>query len=64
MLTFLKTAAAVFVMFLLVPLVVLCATGSWRHAVHAFKRYLVAMSVLAAMGAGVGVLMILAGMLG
>lgn len=64
MLTFLKTAAACLAMLMLVPLIMLCATGSWRHAAHAFKRYMLAMGVLVALGGGVGVLMILAGLMG
>lgn len=46
MITFLKTAAVIACMVAIIPLAVWAGSGSWRHAVHATKGYLIAMGVL------------------
>jgi hypothetical protein len=50
MLTFLKTAAVIFVMTLIIPLAVWAGSGSWRSGLYAFKRYMQLMGGL--FGAG------------
>lgn len=50
MLTFLKTAAVIAAMFLIIPLAVWAGSGSWREALRAFKSYTLIM--LAFFGAG------------
>jgi hypothetical protein len=55
----LKFVAAAGAMVALVPLIVWGATGNWRHALYALRRYLVIMAWLAALGGGLGLLMAL-----
>lgn len=45
----------------LVPLFVLGATGSWRHAWHALREYAVALGILVVIGGGIGVLALVTG---
>lgn len=46
MLTAAKTVLAILALAAIVPLFVLGATGSWRHAMHALREYGVAMALL------------------
>lgn len=43
MLSFLKMVAVLFCMFLIIPLTVWAGSGNWRHALQAFKQYLLIM---------------------
>lgn len=40
MITLLKTFAAIFCMFLIIPLAVWGGSGNWRHGLQAFVAYL------------------------
>ncbi|MEL4181240.1 hypothetical protein [Roseateles sp. PN1] len=58
--TAVKTALAIFVMTLIVPLMVWGGSGSWRHALHALKWYWIimgAMVLIVSTFAGFAVLM-------
>jgi hypothetical protein len=46
MLTFVKTVGAILGLSLIIPLAVWAATGNWRHGLHGFKRYWIAMSFI------------------
>jgi hypothetical protein len=50
MLTFLKMAAVLFCMTLIIPLAVWGGSGNWRHALAAFKTYLKIMGCIYAAG--------------
>ncbi len=53
LLAFLVCAA----MFAIVPLMVWGGSGSWRHALRAFKQYLLILGGLVVLGGGLGLLM-------
>lgn len=55
MLTFLKTAAIIACMVLIIPLCVWGGSGSWRHGLEALKQYL---TIMAVAFASVGVLVL------
>lgn len=46
LLTFLKTLAALAALVAIVPLMVWAGSGSWRHALHATKEYLLSMGLI------------------
>ncbi len=48
----------------LVPLIVWGATGSWRHAMLALRRYVVIMLGFVVVGGGLGLAMVASGLLG
>lgn len=50
----LKIAAAVLCITLLVPLAILGMTGSWRHALFAWRRYLYVMALIVVPAAAFG----------
>jgi hypothetical protein len=60
----LLTVAACAAVFSIVPLMVLGGTGSWRRALEALRQYLGVLGLLALAGGGVGLLMVLAELLG
>lgn len=61
MLTFLKTVVVLAAIFSIVPLMVLGATGSWRHAWFALRQYLSVLAVFALIGGGAAVLVAFTG---
>jgi hypothetical protein len=50
MLTFLKTIGVIFAMTLIIPLAVWGGSGNWRHALQAFKTYLLIMGCITCAG--------------
>lgn len=58
--TFVKTVLALAATLAIVPLMVWAGSGSWRHAAHALRGYLIALGLLAALGGGLGLVMVLA----
>ncbi|QAZ38424.1 hypothetical protein C1M51_02750 [Methylibium sp. Pch-M] len=46
LLTSLKTFAALAALVAIIPLMVWAGSGSWRHALHATKEYLLSMGVI------------------
>ena len=58
--SFFLAVAVIAALFAIVPLMVWGGTGSWRHALHAFKSYLQIMVGLRLVGGGFGVLMAVA----
>lgn len=64
MLTAVQTVLAVLVLVAIVPLFVLGATGSWRHALHALKEYGIAMGLLFGVPTAVAVVVLLAERIG
>jgi len=61
MLLFLKIAATILVMSLIVPLIVGAATGNWKHGWFAWRSWWRYMAVLVLIGGGFGVISHLAG---
>jgi hypothetical protein len=61
---FLLTVATLAAMFAIVPLMIWGGTGSWRHAWEALKMYLGILGVLALIGGGLGLVMVLATIVG
>lgn len=55
--SFFLALATIAGLFAIVPVMVWGGTGSWRHALHAFKVYLQIMVGLAAVGGGLGLVM-------
>lgn len=52
--SFLLLVATCGAMFAIVPLMIWGGTGSWRHALHAFKVYLLILAGLVVVGCGLG----------
>lgn len=50
MLTFLKTIGVLAVMTLIIPLAVWAGSGNWRHAIGAWKTYLLIMGCITGAG--------------
>lgn len=56
MLQFLKAAAVIAAMVMIIPLAVRAGTGSWAQAWYALREYLLVMGLICAAGAGVALL--------
>lgn len=62
--TALKTAAIILCMCMLVPLVVLLGSGSWRQAWYALRQYLLIMGGMVALVGGFALLVTLVELMG